>query len=160
MNIWTVHIELVKKMSTHAFVLVFIRFTKIYRIPAYIYSDNGWSFIRGCNFVNEFRTSNEFVDRFGVFNIKHLTIPLYSAWMGSVWERMIKTIKLCLYKTIGLTISIYLLLLQTYKEQFQTPYHLQIVTPNSFLCPYVNEGLLKINCVLLRTTYLFSFRKL
>ena len=26
---------------------------------------------------------------------------MYSAWVGAVWERMIKTVKLCLYKSVG-----------------------------------------------------------
>lgn len=32
------------------------------------------------------------------YNIKHLTILLYSAWVGSTWKRLIRKIKSCLYK--------------------------------------------------------------
>ena len=34
-------------------------------------------------------------------NVKHIRIPLYSAWIGSMWERMIRSIKSCLSKTVG-----------------------------------------------------------
>lgn len=47
LNIRAVHIELVKDMSTHSFVLALIRFTNIYGIPSHIYSDNARSFIAG-----------------------------------------------------------------------------------------------------------------
>ena len=27
-------------------------------------------------------------------NIKHITFPLYTSWIGSIWERIIKTVKI------------------------------------------------------------------
>ena len=33
--------------------------------------------------------------------ISHKRIPLYSPWVGSLWERMLRVVKGCLNKTIG-----------------------------------------------------------
>ena len=101
LNIRAVHIELIPDMSTHAFILAFIRFTNIYGIPSHIYSDNAKSFVAGCNLIDEVFATSEYKDKFELYNIKHIRIPLYSAWVGSVWERMIRTIKSCMYKVIG-----------------------------------------------------------
>jgi len=39
--------------------------------------------------------------------MKHRRIPLYSPWVGSMWERMIKTVKECLYKATNRSILNY-----------------------------------------------------
>lgn len=98
LNIRAVHLELVNDMSTHSVVLAMVRFFNLYGVPTHIYSDNARSFVAGCDLVKQVFVSDEFVGKFSTFNIKHLTIPLYSAWFGSVWERLIKTVKCCLFK--------------------------------------------------------------
>ena len=153
LNIRAVHIELVKDMSTHSFILVLIRFTNIRGIPSHIYSDNARSFIAGCNLIKEVFASSEFNEHFQVYNIKHIRIPLYAAWVGSTWERMIRTIKSWLYKTIGLSCIRYFDLLTvisdvqsainqrplTYKCSSDSD--LEVITPNCFLRPNANLGL-------------------
>ena len=57
--------------------------------------------LRGVNHISTVFASNEFSDKFSLFNIKHIKIPLYAPWVGAIWERMIKTIKICLKKIIG-----------------------------------------------------------
>ena len=101
LNIRAIHIELVQDMSTHSFILALLRFTNIYGIPSHIYSDNTKSFIAGCNLMEEVFASGEFNDKFEIYHIKHIKIPLYAPWVGSTWERMIRVIKSCLYKLIG-----------------------------------------------------------
>ncbi len=101
LNVRAVHIELVPDMSAKSFVLAFVRFTNIYGIPSHIYSDNARSFIAGCNIIEKAFISDEFLEKFKIYQIKHIRIPLYSAWVGSVWERLIKVVKSCLFKTIG-----------------------------------------------------------
>lgn len=101
LNIRAVHLELVNDMSTHSVVLALVRFFNLYGVPTHIYSDNARSFVAGCDLVKQVFVSDEFVGKFSTFNIKHLTIPLYSAWFGSVWERLIKTVKCCLFKLVG-----------------------------------------------------------
>ena len=78
--------ELVDDMSTHSFVLTTIRFINIYGIPSYIYSDNARSFVASCNLFTKMYTSSEFTHRLGKYDIKHLTILMYSPWLGSVYE--------------------------------------------------------------------------
>ena len=68
--------ELVKDMSTHSFILSLIRFTNIYGIPSYIYSDKAKSSIAGCNLIEHVFPSSEFTEHFQVYNIKHVRIPL------------------------------------------------------------------------------------
>ena len=101
LNIRAIHIELVQDMSTHSFILALLRFTNIYGIPSHIYSDNAKSFIAGRNLMEEVFASSEFNDKFEIYHIKHIKIPLYAPWVGSTWERMIRVIKSCLYKLIG-----------------------------------------------------------
>lgn len=152
LNIRAVRIELVKDMSTHSFVLALIRFTNIYGIPSHIYSDNARSFIAGCNLIEEVFASSAFNEHFQVYNIKHIRIPLYAAWVGSTWERMIRTIKSCLYKTIGRSRIRYFDLLtvisdvQSAINQIPLTYRCSsdsdlVITPNCFLRPNANLGL-------------------
>ena len=44
---------------------------------------------------------NDFTTYLDKNAIRHKKIPLYSAWVGSFWERIIRTIKACIYKTVG-----------------------------------------------------------
>ena len=46
-------------------------------------------------------TSNAFKEKFGVYDIKHVRIPVYSPWVGATWERLIRTVKDCLKRTIS-----------------------------------------------------------
>ena len=150
LNIRALHVELVKDLSTHSFILVLIWFTNLYGIPSQIYSDNAKSFITGCNIIEEVFASSEFNEHFQVYSIKHVRIPLYAAWVGSTWKRMIRTIKSCLYKTIGrFRINYFDLLtvitdIQNAINTRPLPYrcssdsNLEIITPNCFLRPYVN----------------------
>ena len=78
-------------------------------------------------------------------NIKHIRIPLYSAWAGSAWERMIRTIKSALYKSIGKKRLDYFQLVTllsdiqdsinsrplTYRDSDNSSF--EVISPNSFL---------------------------
>ena len=101
LNIRAIHIELIDDMSTHSLILALIRFCNIFGTPSHIYSDNAKSFVAGVNFMHEVFLSSEFSEKFSKYNIKHIRIPVYSAWVGSTWERMIRVIKSCLYKVVG-----------------------------------------------------------
>ena len=46
-------------------------------------------------------SSDEFSQYLVRNNVKHIKIPLYAAWIGSFWERMMRTIKNCIRKSIG-----------------------------------------------------------
>ena len=154
LSIRAVHIELVQDMSTHSFILALLRFTNIYGIPSHIYSDNAKSFIAGCNLIEEVFASNEFKEQFEVYHIKHIKIPLYAPWVGSTWERMIRVIKSCLFKVIGRSRIQYFDLLTILSDiqnainsrpltyRCSSDCGLDIITPNSFLRPNANAGLM------------------
>ena len=94
-NFCAVHIELVPDMSTLQFVLAFTRFTNVYGIPSHLYSDNAKSFVAGAEILQKALVSDEYKTNFDVFDIQHVKIPLYSAWVGATWERLICTVKSC-----------------------------------------------------------------
>ena len=60
LNIRALHVEFVKNMSTHSFILALIRFTNIYGISYHIYGDNPKYFIAGCNLIEEVFASSGF----------------------------------------------------------------------------------------------------
>ena len=154
LQIRAVHIELVPDMDTKSLVLAIIRFTNLYGIPSHIYSDNAKSFIAGVDIMKEVFKASDFQEKFSKHNIKHIRIPAYSAWVGSTWERMIGVIKSCLYKVVGRSAIGYFKLLTilsdienavnsrplTYRCSGDSS--VEIITPNCFLKPYVDNSLL------------------
>ena len=101
MNTRAVHLELLDSMNTNSFILAFIRFSNRYGVPKVVYSDNAKTFISASQILNEIITSEEFENEFRTLNISFRNIPTYSPWVGSCWERLIKTVKNCIYKTVG-----------------------------------------------------------
>ena len=99
LNVRAAHIELVPDMSTHQFVLAFSRFTNVYGIPSHLYSDNAKSFIAGAEILQKALVCDEYKANFDVFDIRHVKIPLYSAWVGATWERLIRTVKSLTYRS-------------------------------------------------------------
>ncbi|XP_076038610.1 uncharacterized protein LOC143023849 [Oratosquilla oratoria] len=144
LNIRAVHFELLPDMSTKNFILAFQRFCNRYTIPTYLYSDNARSFVKGGDILERTLESNEFLDELSKNKIKHVRIPVYSAWVGAAWERLIRTVKNCLYKAIGRSKSTYFEFLTalsniknainsrplTYRASSE---EFEFITPNSFL---------------------------
>ena len=154
LSIRAVHLELVEDMTTKSFVQAFVRFTNIYGIPSSIYSDNARPFVSGCDLLGDVMASSEFNDRFRACSIRHIRIPVHAPWVGSTWERHIKTIKMCLHKIFGRAKTNYFDLLTafsdiqnainsrplTYRCSEETD--LEIITPKNFLNPNANEGVI------------------
>ena len=148
------HIELIPEMSTNHFVLALVRFCNEYGIPDTIYSDNAKSFIAGVHFMEKVFTCDDFKQRFGVYEIKHIKIPLYSPWQGAVWERLIRTVKNCLRKSIGRSYLDYFRLVTVLSDiqhaincrpltyRCSDNNSLEVLTPNHFLRPHVETNLL------------------
>ena len=154
LSIRAIHIELVPDMTANQFVLALVRFVNLYGIPTHIYSDNDRSIIAGVNLVSQVFASSEFKEKFDKFNIKHIRIPLYSPWVGATWERMIKTLKCCLAKTLLRVVPSYFRLL-TILSDIQLAINsrpltyrcaqdasLEIISPNVFIRPYANSNLI------------------
>ena len=100
-NTRAIHLEALDSMSTAEFILAFVRFVNRYGIPSAVYSDNAKSFLQAGNIIEHLLSSSEFEEKFRISSIAHHTIPIYAAWYGATWERLIKTVKQCLFKTLG-----------------------------------------------------------
>ena len=145
LNIRAVHLELVPSMSTSDFLLAFIKFSNIYRSPDSLYSDNGSTFTHAARILQCSAGEDDLNDYLSKNAIKHVKIPVYAAWVGSYWERLIRVIKGCLYKSIGrkkLELFQFMSLLtevQNAVNERPLSYrdsdvaNLEILTPNSFL---------------------------
>ena len=153
LNVRAIHIELLPDMTTHSFVLAFLRFVNLYGVPAFLYSDNARSFVTGAKVLQQTLVCDEYKSYFQNYDIKHIRIPVYSAWVGASWERLIRTLKTCLYKTIGRARLSYFELLTvlsdvqaainsrplTYRSSEND---LEVITPSSFLRFHSNPHLI------------------
>ena len=153
LNIRAIHFELLPDMSTKNFLLAFQRFCNLYAIPQYLYSDNARQFKKGGCILEQSLESEEFQSELKKCNIKHVKIPLYSAWVGSAWERLIRVLKNCLYKVVGRSNLTYFELLTTLSNiQFAinsrpltyraSTSGLEFITPNSFIKMHGNSSLI------------------
>ena len=96
-----IHLELLDSMSQNDFILAFVRFSNKYGIPKAIYTDNARSFTSFTLLICNLVSSNVFSEKFIKHNIVHKTTPTYSPWYGAAWEKLIQTVKHCIYKTVG-----------------------------------------------------------
>lgn len=117
-----VYLEQVEDISVHSFISAFIWFLNMCGISSHLCSDNAKSFITEYDLLHQALTSSEFEENFGSCIIKHVSIPVHSAWYGGVWKWVIKALKACLYKTLlaePLTVSpIFCLTIQTSNVQW------------------------------------------
>ena len=154
MNVRACHIDLLPDMSAEQFVLSLVRFCNLYGIPEVIYSDNAATFSAGVLKLSKVLKSELYKEHFGVYSIRHICIPLGAPWVGSTWERMIKTIKGCLRKSVGRQKLDYFKL-QTALSDVQHAVNcrpltyrcaennsLEVIAPINFLNPYGDNGLL------------------
>ena len=119
-------------MSTQNFVLAFQRYCNMYTLPQILYSDNAKTFIKGVSVLEN---------------------SLYSAWVGSARERLIRVLKNCLFKTIGRSRLSHFELLTTLSNckltinsrpltYWSSSANLEFITPNSFLRIHGNSSLM------------------
>ncbi|KAG1656271.1 hypothetical protein GQR58_024052 [Nymphon striatum] len=155
LNVRAVYIDLIPKMDTRQFLLSFMRFVNLYGTPTHLYSDNARTFLKGGELIEQMTVSDEFKSSFVNSSIKHLTIPLYSPWVGACWERLIRTIKVCLNKTIGRSKLSYFDMLTVISDighvinsrpltyiNSDSNDKLKPLTPNDFIKPYANSSLI------------------
>ena len=83
LNIRAVHFELLPDTSTRNFVLAFQRFCNMYTLPQIWYSNNAKTFIKGGSILENSLQAKKFQDELERLDIRHIRIPLYSAWVGS-----------------------------------------------------------------------------
>lgn len=100
----SLHLELVGSLSTDTFLLAFRRFIARRGLPSVVYSDNARTFKRAelelkqlWTVVNESRVKNFCASN----GIKWKYIVERAAWWGGFYERMVRTVKVALRKTLG-----------------------------------------------------------
>jgi len=144
LNVRAIHLELLSDMSCANFLMAFVRFSNRYRIPAAVYSDNASTFLMALGILSDSFTDNEFSEHLVSNNIRHVKIPLYAAWAGSAWERMIRTLKSALHKAVGRRHLCYFQLITLLSDlencinsrpltYLNNDVELNCITPNSFL---------------------------
>ena len=147
-------LDLICDMTARSILLSFLRFTNIYGICGYLYSDNGRYFTLAGNVLAKSYASSEFSEHLRKNNIKHFKIPIFAAWVGSAWERILKIVKSCIGKCIGRSVLTYFEFLSLISSISNTvnsrPYSYQAsesvpelipLTPNSFLKPHGSDNL-------------------
>ena len=124
----------------------------MYSLPQILYSDNAKTFIKGGSILESSLQTKEFQDELERLDIRHIGIHSYYAWVASAWERLIRVLKNCLFKTIGRSRLSYFELLTTLSNIKLTinsrpltyrssSANLEFITSNSFLRIHGNSSL-------------------
>ena len=87
-----VHLELVDSLNTEDFVMAFRRFAALRRLPDFVYSDNGKNFVSGDKSLRSY---------LGPLAPKWNFICPRSPWWGGWWERLVRSVKNGVKKTVG-----------------------------------------------------------
>jgi len=87
-----VHLELVDSLSSNDFILAFRRFAALKRVPDVVYSDNGRNLVGGQRILESY---------LGPVAPKWKFICPRSPWWGGWWERLVRSVKNGIRKTIG-----------------------------------------------------------
>ena len=147
----SVHLELLS-MDTEDFVLAFLRFSNRYSIPREVFTDNARTFLAGASMIKNLTLSSSYRSHFSTENVVFKTIPTYSPWYGACWERLIRTVKSCIYKTIGRNIfsfDCFVTLLTDIQNSINSrPLYykssndidFEVITPNHFLYLYAGTS--------------------
>ena len=96
-----VHLELVTDMTTEAFIRSFKRFTARRGFPYRMVSDNGKTFKSAAKSIGAILNHPEVQRYFAGIGMEWSFNLEKAPWWGGVFERMVKSVKRCLRKTIG-----------------------------------------------------------
>ncbi|KAG1661284.1 Cyclin-dependent kinase 8 [Nymphon striatum] len=85
-----IHLELVDSLTSEDFILAFRRFAALKRVPSIVYSDNGKNLVGGQRILSSCSAAPQW--RF---------ICPRSPWWGGWWERLVRSVKNGIRKTVG-----------------------------------------------------------
>nr|XP_049704894.1 uncharacterized protein LOC126056305 [Helicoverpa armigera] len=90
-----IHLELVTSLTSEAYLLALKRFLCRRGKPAYIFSDNGKTFVGALKEFSDFlnHSENDILNFAANENIKFSFIPPYSPHFGGLWEAGVKSFK-------------------------------------------------------------------
>jgi hypothetical protein len=100
----SIHLELVGNLSTDTFLLAFRRFIARRGLCSVVYSDNARTFKRAELELRQLWaviTQPEVKEFYASNNIKWKYIVERGAWWGGFYERLVRTVKVALRKTLG-----------------------------------------------------------
>ena len=96
-----VHLELVEGLDVESFIRSFRRFCARRGLPATLLSDNAKTFKSASKEVKKLVRSPKIFEYLANRKVNWQFIVALSPWMGGAWERLIRSVKRCLVKTIG-----------------------------------------------------------
>ncbi len=96
-----IHLEIVCDMSTPTFIRALRRFSARRGFPKRILSDNAKTFKAASRFLQTLFSSSEVKDYLANLGVEWVFNLERAPWWGGVFERMVKSTKRCLRKTIG-----------------------------------------------------------
>ena len=96
-----VHLELVRDMTAHTFILALKRFFARRGISSIIYSDNAQTFHYTEKYLKSIQTDPTVNDWLANNRVEWRFSPDLSPWWGGFWERMVRSVKDLLRKSIG-----------------------------------------------------------
>lgn len=129
-----IHLELVTSLSSEAYLMALKRFISRRGKPAYIYSDNGKTFIGAlkefsdCLKLNEVNIQNYTASE----GISFKFIPPYSPHFGGLWEAGVKSVKHHIRRAIGNTNL-------TYEEFYTVLTQIEAILNSRPICPISSD---------------------
>ena len=96
-----IHLELVPDMTADAFLRCFKRFTARRGVPSRVISDNSKTFKSASRLIFKLLESPEVRKYFGNMHLTWNYNLEKAPWWGGMFERMIRSMKMCLKKAIG-----------------------------------------------------------
>ena len=95
------HLELLKNLSTESFLQAFRRFSSRRGLPKMLLSDNAKTFKSASKELSRIKRSSEVQQHLANKGVTWRFITEKAPWHGGFWERLIKSVKRCLKKSIG-----------------------------------------------------------
>ena len=96
-----VHLELVEDLTVESFIRAFRRFCARRGLPATIISDNAKTFKAASKEVKKLLRTPRLKEYFTLKGVQWKFIVELAPFQGGFWERLIRSVKRCLIKTIG-----------------------------------------------------------
>ena len=96
-----VHLEIVDSLSVESFVRAFRRFCARRGLPGSIISDNAKTFKSASLEIKKLIRSPRLHEHLTAQGVKWKFITELAPWQGGMWERLVRSVKRCLIKTVG-----------------------------------------------------------
>ena len=96
-----IHLGLCKNLKVTEFLMSFCRVSARRGLPCMLISDNAKTFTSSSPEVRKIARSEQVKSHFANKGVTWKFIVERAAWMGGIWERMVRSVKRCLKKVLG-----------------------------------------------------------